>query len=519
VAADGYLPPLVTELKADVSGLGKGIEEAKRMVKKYKDDVDDLGDGFRKTKTDADGAGKAVSDFERLVRSKMRTGENAVSAMRTEWERLQKLIKDTKSSLAKGGGDSGGDFDVLRTLTKDAALLGGIASDFGIRLADATGKGIANGAAASGPYVQTAIATAIVGAVVIAAPVIGGAIATAVTLALGLGIIGLAAYILKEDPKIKKAWEKLTDTTSGVFERAAKSMKKPFIEALNFFRKEFPKLEPTIAAIFKAAGPLVMPLAEGMFGLVANMLPGLLDAVINAGPAFEEFGKGLPLVGSALGEFFKIITENKEGIALFTADTMSFVAKTILVLGYIIAFLTDAYVWIRKVAFATDEALSAVGNTLLEWYTAAKTWIKNLFNKLGQDIMSGMVAGIKWKATAVKNEIVDAVKSAWEAAKGFLQTGSPSKLYMELGKYTVQGYAKGIDVATPDAWASLKRMTVPGAANPAVAAAAVPSTGGRGSQVDVMGVAHIYLDGREIQQAGIKYAQRDKVRNTTSGWS
>lgn len=521
MAVGEYLPPLVTELKADISGLKKGFDEAKAMARKYKQDIDDLSGGFRQTKTDADGAGKAVSDFERLVRSKMRTGETSVSAMRNQWDLLHRKIKEARTELAKPDGGTDDNHAQLKSLLKDAAALGSIAADFGIKLADAAGKGIANGAAAGGPYVQAAIVTAIIGAAVIAAPVIGAAIATAITLGLGAGVVGLAAYILKDDKQIKAAWEKLTDTTSGVFERAAKSMKKPFIEALNFFNREFPKLEPQLKAIFQAAGPLVMPLAEGMMGLVANMLPGLLDAVVNAGPAFEAFGRGLPVVGSALGEFFRIITENKEGIALFTGDMMSFLAKTILVAGYVIAFLTDAYVWIRKVSFATNDALKAVGNTLKGWWEGAKKWVTDLFNKVGESIMSGMVAGIKWKAKAVKDEIVNAVKGAWEAAKSWLQTGSPSRRYMELGKWTAEGYARGIDASTADTWASLKRMTIPGAANPrtAAAAGALPIGGAGGSDSGMVGVAHIYLDGRQIQQVGIKYAQRDKVRNTTTGWS
>jgi hypothetical protein len=521
VAVGEYLPPLVTELKADISGLKKGFDEAKAAAKKYKEDIDGISGGFRQTKTDADGAGKAVSDFERLVRSKMRTGETAVSAMRNQWDLLHRKIKDTRAEMAKPGGGTDDNHAVLRGLIKDAAALGGIAADFGIKLGDATGKALANGAAVGGPYVQAAIVTAITVAVALAAPIIGAAIAAAITFGLAGAVIGLGAYILKENPRIKKAWEKLTETSSGVFGRAAAGLEGPFVKAINFIGKQFLKWEPTLKKIFDAAGPLVQPLTEGVTGFIANMLPGILDAVKNAQPAFEAFKTGFPAVGAALGEFFRIITENKDDIKLFTSDALTALAWVILAFGHATAFLTTVYGWIRRTSDSIIGALKSITKTLGEWWNATKEWVKNLFDGVGQAIMSGMVAGIKWKAQAVKNEIVGAVKGAWEAAKSWLQTGSPSRRYMELGRWTAEGYARGIDASTADTWASLKRMTIPGAANPrtAAAASAVPLGGGGATGGGMVGVAHIYLDGREIQQAGIKYAQRDKVRNTTTGWS
>ena len=518
MAADGYLPPLVTELKADVSGLRKGIDDAKAMVKKYKEDVDGLGEGFKKTKKESDGAGKGVSDFERLVRQKMRSGESAVSAARTEWERLHRVIRETRGSLAKGGG-SDNDHEILKNALKDVAALGSIAADFGIKLGDATGKGLANGAAAGGPYVQTAVAVAIIGAVAIAAPVIGAAIATAVTFGLGIAVLGLGAMILKERPKVQKAWEKLTETSSGVFKRSAASLEQPFIQAIKHITREFRKWEPMLAGIFGASSPLVMPLTEGITGFITGLLPGILQAIVNAQPAFEAFKTGFPLVGQALGEFFRIITENKEDIKLFTDDSMNAIARTILAIAYLISFLVSAYAWIRRTSDSVISAVTSITNTIVGWWNSAVEWVRQLFKGLGESIMNGIISGVKWRAEAMKNSIVDAVKSAWRAVSGYLQTGSPSRLYMQLGAWTAEGYAKGIDASTDKAWASLKRMAVPGSANPAVAAASVPSRIGGGRPAEMVGVAHIYLDGREIQQAGITYAQRDKVRNNNTGWS
>src|SRR5690349_1153857 len=105
-----YLPPLVTKLKADITDLKKGFAEATKLQKKYKEDLDGLSTGFEKTTKKSKETGESVTDFERLVRSKMRSGETAVSAMRTEYERLNKVVKESRARLARGDTSDGGTY-------------------------------------------------------------------------------------------------------------------------------------------------------------------------------------------------------------------------------------------------------------------------------------------------------------------------------------------------------------------------------------------------------------------------
>jgi tape measure domain-containing protein len=75
--------------------------------------------------------------------------------------------------------------------------------------------------------------------------------------------------------------------------------------------------------------------------------------------------------------------------------------------------------------------------------------------QLGKDIIDGLVNGIKDAAGAVTDAIVGAVKDGWNAAKKFLHIGSPSKLYKEMGVFTVEGYAVGVEQHAPRAHAAL----------------------------------------------------------------
>ena len=77
--------------------------------------------------------------------------------------------------------------------------------------------------------------------------------------------------------------------------------------------------------------------------------------------------------------------------------------------------------------------LNAVKGTFGEWAQA------------GRDMIMGFVGGIRDKAGEVLNSVVSAIKSAYEAATSFLRTGSPSKLFEDIGINTMQGFAKGIE--------------------------------------------------------------------------
>lgn len=518
MAADGYLPPLVTELKADVSGLRKGIDDAKAMVKKYKEDVDGLGENLKKTKRETEGTGKAVSDFERLVRQKMRSGESATSALRTEWERLHKVVKDSRASLARGGG-SDNDHDILKNALGDISKLQGIAADIGLKFGETTSKSFATTLTGLGPFIQSFLVTAVIGAALIAAPFVGGVIGAAVTLGLGAGVIGLAAMILKDDKKIAAAWEKLTKTTSEVFQRAAAPMKKPFLELLKWLRIEFVKLEPDLTKLFEAAAPLVKPLGEGVFGLLKNMLPGITQALKNAEPVFKTLGEQLPTIGLALGIFFTELTKDPEALSGALTDAINLISGFIIVSGELISWLATTWAEIKKFFGNIHQWFKDLPGKIKAALGSPYTW---LF-PTGAVIIDGLIGGMNSRVSALGSAVRNAMKAGVAHAKAELKSKSPSRVFFDLGRDTVEGYRLGIQASQTQAWAAMSGMVSPGSVpagrSAALAAQAAPVQRGPSSHAEVTGVAHIYLDGREIQQAGITYAQRDKVRNGSTGWS
>lgn len=521
--ADAYLPPLVTELKADISGLKKGLKEARDEVKKYKDDLGGLKDGLKGVKKETDESGKAVSDFERLVRTKMKSGETAVVALRREYEELNKTI--TRLRDKAGGADStDADHKALKEALGALKTLGDLGTDLGLKLGDGIGKGVGNAMSAAGPIVQLAIVAAIIGAAIVAAPFVGGILAAGITAGLGAGVVGLAAYILKDDKGIKKAWEKLTKTTSGVFERAVQPMKKPFIELLGWLNTEFKKLEPEFRKLFEAAAPLVKPLGEGLFGMLKNALPGITEAIKNSEPLFKSLGENLPKIGTALGEMFKAITQDPEALAEVFGDGITLAAGFIIVLGELLGWLTRAYSDIKKALKDIKDWFVGLPGEIKKSLGDPKTWLYGP----GKAIIDGMIRGIKdrvLEGDGLWAVLRWATMGGITTVKNALESKSPSKVFERIGRDTVAGYTIGIQRSAPEAWAAQAGLVAPQGAGRYVAGPpallanrAVATQTGGGALAIAAAPLTIELDGRVLYQGGIQYAQRGRMRNTTTGY-
>ena len=87
------------------------------------------------------------------------------------------------------------------------------------------------------------------------------------------------------------------------------------------------------------------------------------------------------------------------------------------------------------------------GELVKDFVTGMGEGVKTVWDKIaeiGSNLIQGLVDGVKEKATALKDSVVDAVRNAWEGAKEFLGIRSPSKLFMQVGAYVDEGFADGI---------------------------------------------------------------------------
>lgn len=517
-----YLPPIVTRLEADLTGLRAGYAEAERLQKRFEGSTESLGDEFKQTGEEATKAGKKVSDFERLVGDRMRESENSAKAVRREYSRLERHILDVRKRLAKGDGDSDpGLFKDLDLSLKDLGKLRKIGTDMGLDLGKTFSQGFSSVISAAGPYgIAGAIATAITAAIVLA-PAIGAAIAGALTIGLGAGVIGLGAMILGDDKQIVKRAEKLATTTSKVFERSAQPLKKPFLEALGTIEAEFKKMEPDLTKMFGAAAPLVAPLTEGFMGLLANMLPGITSALQGAKPLFDSLAKTLPLIGTALGTFFDTLA-NTPGVAVFMEDMIKATAGVIVALGYVISWLASFYTAVRETVGGVLDWFGKLPGRIKKFFSGVGDWLKSA----GTNLMAGFINGVKTKFESVKTTLSGMVNGIKNIFKVGFKFGSPSRVMMDMGRDTVEGYRIGIVRAAPRMMATWAGLLKPGGAprgsylsgvGMSSTAGSAGLAGGGSGQVIIHNV--LKLDTRTVLDAMTPTAQRYRRRTGVTGLS
>jgi phage-related protein len=68
---------------------------------------------------------------------------------------------------------------------------------------------------------------------------------------------------------------------------------------------------------------------------------------------------------------------------------------------------------------------------------------------MGRDLIEGLARGIANAGNAVMNAIGNVVNGAVDWAKGLLGIKSPSRVFMGIGKFTIQGMINGMDQMKP----------------------------------------------------------------------
>ncbi len=320
-----------------------------------------------------------------------------------------------------GAGERAGD-DVKRGLLRRIVSAAGSAAS---SLVTNLGKGMSGltSMIGSNPYVAAAGIALGVALAAAAAPALGAALSSATILGSGLGLIGLGAWLLREEPKLKKAAEKLTKTMGDTFTKAAKPMLKPLVSALKIFRNLVTEIGPAVKWMFEEIGGsgAIEALAKGLGGMIKAMIPGFEELVYVAGPFLKMFAEQLPIIGAALGTFFETIAGSSPEATLFFQDFIKLIAGIIVTLGQFIAWLTTSYPAVRKFLLDSVAWLQQTTASVREWFNSTE----EARGRIGAAFAAiGAAAVWLWLYILVPafNGIVTAVKAVAAAAVWLWQT-------------------------------------------------------------------------------------------------
>ena len=203
------------------------------------------------------------------------------------------------------------------------------------------------------------------------------------------------------------------------------------------------------------------------FDLLISFLQGITDAINNNTEVMVETVKGLflALIGAAIevlnGAIELIWEAGKKlidsGLIQGIWDKLGALKNKLgelmaAAIGKITEKLTE---WkhkgkelISNVITGIGEKLTDIKNAVGELIRGAKEAITNKFTEwktIGGDLIKGFIEGIKGMASSIKDAALGVIEGAVDSVKDFLGINSPSRLFMEIGRYSDEGLIAGLE--------------------------------------------------------------------------
>lgn len=171
------------------------------------------------------------------------------------------------------------------------------------------------------------------------------------------------------------------------------------------------------------------------------------------------------------------------------------------------------------ISAAWDRIKTAVVTKAAELVTEARaipgkivTALGDLGSKLfqaGQDLLQGLINGIKAKVTGAVTAVKNAVGSVIDGAMGLLEINSPSKVFMRIGESTGEGMILGIQRSqSAVAAASRSLVSVPSVPRASFGDAALGGAYGNGRQV----IINAYGAREEVLAANVVHRMDERDR-------
>lgn len=201
---------------------------------------------------------------------------------------------------------------------------------------------------------------------------------------------------------------------------------------------------------------LFQPIIDGVVAFIPKMVSAFIQfeiLVLKAMIAIKPFGSQIKEVATAFGILAVIVT----------AMTVGFVAGIIAPFAIIAALAVALIIAIREVAATFVNFFTELSNMSLA--------------DIGTSLIQGLINGITGGATAVINALTGVVQGGINAAKAALGIASPSKVFAEIGGFTAEGMAGGVDEGSGAVQSSMEDMVAPPAA---AAGGGVAEAGGGG---------------------------------------
>lgn len=214
-------------------------------------------------------------------------------------------------------------------------------------------------------------------------------------------------------------------------------------------------LSTAIPQLVTAGMELVVGVLEGIAANIYQLVDAGLKCIINfldgiAANIGQVIESGINLALSFIEGIADGLEKNKSRLenAVRRVITALINAGIAVIRGAISGFVSGGKDLMNGLVKGIKSMLSAAGSAVKSCVNSAVKAASGLGSKLvsaGKDLIKGFVSGIKSMAQAVYDAAESVVTGAINKAKAALKINSPSKVFIEIGKYTSMGFAVGME--------------------------------------------------------------------------
>lgn len=201
-----------------------------------------------------------------------------------------------------------------------------------------------------------------------------------------------------------------------------------------------------LSKMLESGVEMVANLADGFFknlpAMIQTVTEFLTQTITFISQNFPKFVEsGLQLLGKIAEGFLNNLPQIVSAVVQMITQFIATIAQNlpqilqqgIVIIGKLVAGLIQA---IPQVVAAIPKIISSIVDTFGQY-----DWLS-----IGKNIIGGIANGITNGLGLIKDAAVNAAKTAFNKASGFLEIGSPSKLMRDkVGRYISEGIAVGID--------------------------------------------------------------------------
>ncbi|MFJ9408579.1 hypothetical protein [Streptomyces sp. NPDC101393] len=224
-----------------------------------------------------------------------------------------------------------------------------------------------------------------------------GAILSGLTVSVtGLGVIGLGAVLLKDEPKVKAAAKRMKKSIMTTMKGAAQPLIPEFTKAMGQIGALFKQLAPQFKSMFKSVAPAIDILGKG-FGKSFKTIVNAIDQTLKkAKPIFEGLSGMVQKIADGISSFFLSVGSHPKEAGQALEDLGSVIGGTISFFGGFLAVLTEAYGWIRNFITGAIEWFGRLPETVRNMVDTANGWLISMYGKFSASVGAAIAAVVGW---------------------------------------------------------------------------------------------------------------------------